>query len=470
MPRFGLAPGPRALGVLASCVLALGGDARADEWRHGTAAETDLASSFTARRRLDLRVSVAYLHQETRGQLKREVNSAIPEQDTALVFRDLVFARSRDELALRAEIGLFRELMFHVELPVVLYESTRLAYDRSASPCTLPPAPNATCIDAPNSSTVNDGIVGAGGFDGSRGGAGTSSPTLFQGARRGAAGGSGADALDTFHFGLSWAPFSQRLDPSKPTWVIGIEPRLSIGTMRAFDRAAPDANHGVSDGIHRIAFRTAVSRRMGRLEPYFTLFYLVPIPRQGSAFVDYGVTQRIQDPQHRAGGVIGTEIVAYERGRPDWRVVVDLRGRVEGHFAGRGFSEVWEMFASSPGLRCDETRNLACDPTLTRNPYQDRPYTGLTAIDGYATLGLELAIDALLSRWFRLRAGFAYARDQSHLITGDERGVPTMPGGKISEANELNPAYRPVVDQPGRRYLVDNVDTFDVRFTAQARF
>ena len=44
------------------------------------------------------------------------------------------------------------------------------------------------------------------------------------------------------------------------------------------------------------------------------------------------------------------------------------------------------MFASSPALRCDEARNLACDTTMTRNPYQERPYTGLSVIDGYATL------------------------------------------------------------------------------------
>jgi hypothetical protein len=128
------------------------------------------------------------------------------------------------------------------------------------------------------------------------------------------------------------------------------------------------------------------------------------------------------------------------------------------------------MFASSPALRCDANVNPSCDPTQTKNAYQDKPYTGVTTIDSYATLGVELAIDALLTRFLHLRAGFGYTRDQSHLITGDQTGTPTMPGGRVASATEFNPAYRPVIDQVGRRYLVDNVDTFDFRFLLQARY
>jgi len=485
MARLPLANQPRLLlPKLLVCVSALAGlcaadgVARADSsppvaspiWSHGAAELTDLASSVEPNKRVDFRFSVGYLHREERAQIKREINGLIPDQDRALDVRDLVFARSRDELSLRAEIGLFRDLSLFAELPVVLSEQAQYSYDRRANPCTLPPAPNASCINADNSSTVTDGIVGADGYDALRAGAATGGSLLFRGARRGAAGGSGADAFDTFNFGLSWAPLSPRRDPTKPLWIIAIEPRLSIGTMRAFDRNAPDANHGVSDGVHRLLFRTAVSKRLGRLEPYFSVYYVLPIPRAGSAFVDYGPAQKIKDPQHVAGGVIGTEIIAYERGRPDWRVAIDLRGRLEGHFLGRGYSQAWELFAASPALACDPASNPACDASQTQNAYQGRPYSGLTVIDSYATLGVELAIDARMTRYFRLRAGFSYARDQSHLITGDDVGTPTVPDGRVSVPTEYNPAYRPLIDQVGRRYLVDNVDQFDAKITAQLTF
>ena len=121
---------------------------------------------------------------------------------------------------------------------------------------------------------------------------------------------------------------------------------------------------------------------------------------------------------------------------------------------------------------CDATHtaNPSCDPATSKNQYQAKPFSGLTVIDSYVTLGLEAALDARLSRWFRLRAAFAYARDQSHLITGDSAGVPSTPGAKVTAPTEYNPAYRPVIDQPGRRYLVDSVDVFDVKLLAQARF
>ena len=143
---------------------------------------------------------------------------------------------------------------------------------------------------------------------------------------------------------------------------------------------------------------------------------------------------------------------------------------IEGHFLGRGYSEAWELFAGSPALACDVARNPACDAAQTQNAYQGRPHSGVTVIESYATLGIELAIDARLTRYFRLRAGVAYARDQSHLITGDDVGTPTQPGGRVSAPAEYNPAYRPVIDQVGRRYLVDNVDQLDAKVTAQLLF
>ena len=75
---------------------------------------------------------------------------------------------------------------------------------------------------------------------------------MFRGALRGAQGGSGADAFDTFNLGLTWAPLSQARDDTKPTWTISFESQISIGNIMKFDRAAPEANHGVSEGVHRL--------------------------------------------------------------------------------------------------------------------------------------------------------------------------------------------------------------------------
>ncbi len=432
-------------------------------WRHQLAELTDAASGFEPGKRLDLRFSVAYRHTEARGRVKRELDGAFSGQATRATYRDLRFERSRDELLLRAELGLFRDLSVFAELPIVLYEQSDLSYDGTT---------------AANSTTVRDGLVPVAGYDAIRGGTPTGGAALFRGARRGAVGGSGADALDTFGFGLRVAPLSQRRDPTKPTWVLAIEPRLSVGTIRRFDPQAPGANHGTTDGVHRIVFSTAVSRRIGQFEPYVSVSYLLPLARAGSAYVAYGTSEKLTEPQHQVQGVVGTEIVAYERGRPDavtgadWRVAVDLRAHLDAHFRGRGYSDAWELLAGSAGLACDATHtaNPSCDPATGKNQYQAKPFSGLTVIDGYPTVGIEAAIDARLGRWFRLRAAFAYAREGAHLITGDSPGVPSMAGGTLVQPSNYNPAYRPVIDQPGRRYLVDDVERFDAKLLAQTRF
>ena len=54
---------------------------------------------------------VRYDHTEQRAQIKREFEGLSPTQESIAVLRDLLYAQSRDTLTLRAEIGLFQDLM-----------------------------------------------------------------------------------------------------------------------------------------------------------------------------------------------------------------------------------------------------------------------------------------------------------------------------------------------------------------------
>jgi hypothetical protein len=129
------------------------------------------------------------------------------------------------------------------------------------------------------------------------------------------------------------------------------------------------------------------------------------------------------------------------------------------------------MFASSPALQCDTAYNKACDPTVaSKNAYQGRPFTGITTIEDYATLGADVGLVGQVGTHARFRAGFEYTRDQSHLITGDDLGTPSMPNGRVMAPDEYNPAYRPIIDLVGRRYRVDNVDAYNVYLWAQVMF
>jgi hypothetical protein len=434
---------------------------------------TDVASSFDSETVFDFRFRFRYDHTEKRAQIKRELEGVTPDQASIGRYKDLLFEEHRDTLTLRTEVGLYHDLMLFLELPIIYSDESTYSFDTSAgSGCTYPPVSDPTCVNGSNSSSVVDGIIPAGGFDAQRNGAAApAGGPLFRGVARGAHGGSGGDAFDTLNVGLKWAPLNQRRDPTKPTWVIGVESQFSIGTVKSLDRARPNANHGVSDGLHRLIFSTAVSRRLGPIDPYLGLWYLLPIPRDDSLFKDYGPSEQNKNPQQHGGASFGFEAIAYERPRESYRVALDFRGRLEGHFAGRGYSEAWELFASSPALQCDTAYNRSCDPTVaSRNAYQGQPFTGITAIDSYATLGADLAVNGQIGRYARVRAGFEYSHDQSHLITGDDIGTPATPNGRVTAPDEFNPAFRPIVDLPGRRYLVDNVSVYNAYLWAQVMF
>ena len=430
---------------------------------------TDVASAFDEDNPFDFRFRVRYDHLEKRAQIKRELEGLSPSQAQIAVDRDLLYSQSKDTLALRAEFGIFQDLMIHVELPIILQMTEAYGFDQSLGPaCTYPPSPTPTCVNATNSSTVADGIVSAAGFDAQHGGVALNSQTLlFRGAQRGASGGSGLDAFDTFNFGLTWAPVSQKRDDTKPTWILAFEPQISIGNVMQLDRSRPQANHAVSDGAHKLVARTAISHRWRFVDPYILFWYLYPIARSDSLFKDYGPSERLKTPMQQGGTEFGAELIAFERPTQGHKVYVDLRGRIDGHFAGKGYSEAWELLAGSPALACTTAANAACG--MSGNPYSG-PYTGVTTIENYASLGADLAVGAQVGQHFRLRAAFDYAHDQSHFITGEDIGVPQTPSGRVMNPNEYNPAYRATIDQIGRRYRVDNVDVYNVQVWAQLQF
>jgi hypothetical protein len=438
---------------------------------------TDVASAFDEDNPFDFRFRVHYAHTEKRAQIKRELEGLSPTQSQIAVLKDLLYAYHRDALNLRAEFGIFQDLMLHVELPIILSEGEEWAFDQSAgSGCRFPPDPMPNCVNASNSSTVGDGLVPAMGYDATHNGAALpAGATLFRGADRGAINGSGLDGFDTFNFGLTWAPVNQRRDDTKPTWILALEPQISIGNIKQFDRMRPNANHAVSEGVHRIVARTAISHRWRWVDPYIGFWYMYPIARGDSLYRDYGASQKLKSPMQQGGTVFGAELVPFERPRDGHKVAIDLRGRIEGHFSGRGYSELWELLASAPALGCDTVDNHAaynpaCDPTQAMNSYQGQPYTGVTTIENYASLGADLAVLVQVGQHARFRTTFEYSHDQSHFITGEDIGVPSTASGRVMTAPEFNPAYRPIIDQTGRRFRVDNSDIFTFEVWGQLMF
>src|SRR6266498_888628 len=130
-------------------------------------------------------------------------------------------------------------------------------------------------------------------------------------------------------------------------------------------------------------------------------WYMYPVARDDSAYTSYGPSQKLKNPQQQGGAVFGIEMMPFERPHQGHKVWVDLRGRLEGHFAGRGYGEMWELLASAPPLGCDAAQipyNPACNPAATTNAYQGQPFSGVTTIENYASLGFDMAVGAEVAK------------------------------------------------------------------------
>jgi hypothetical protein len=433
---------------------------------------TDLASAFDENNPFDFRLRARYDHRWKTAQIKREIEGLSPTQDRIQTFKDLFYQQQLDVFTLRAEAGLFQDLQIHVELPVVLNETSELSYDQNAGDgCRFGSEPNPNCVNAMNSTTIRDGILPPGGYDAQRSGATLGGNRVFNAPVRGATGGGSAgDSFDVFNVGLAWAPVNQARDDTKPTWILQLEGQFSIGNIKKFDRARPGDNHAVSEGVHRLVAQTAISKRFRYFDPYIAFWYMYPIARDDSLYKDYGRAQKTKNPQMQGGTTFGVEMIAYEKPSESYKFGIDLTGRIDAHFNGKGYSEMWEALASSKALDCDPAYNLACGPAAPPNAYKGAPYTGITAIENYASLQAEISLLGQIGKHAHFRFGFQYRHDGSHVITNDDIGSPLNGASRVSLPAEFNPAYRAVVDQTGRRYKVDNVNYYNIYLWGQLMF
>lgn len=421
--------------------------------------DSEVASAFDRDDRFDLHFSLDYRYSSRSAAVKRELAGrpgADPDGPTPIV-KDLVVSAARHELVPRLEIGVVTDVAITAEMPLVLRDVRQLDFDQRAGACAFRPDPGgSSCIDASNSTTVADELVPAGGFDGEDGGA-TGGDVLFRGTDR--------SGLDQIHLGLVGAPFNQARDPSKPTWKLGAELRLSIGEVMRFDRARPGQADGVSRGVHELRLYTSMARRIGWAEPFFEGWWMTPIATRADAPLEGGEREfggQLSGAQQRAGGRFGLEAIVWQSADQLERIGVQLGGEVEALFAGRAYTDMWEVFAYA-GAQPTEPLGLDADPLLPG--VQPLAHPGVSNVQEYMTLAGQAAIDAHLARWIRVDLGVRFGWEQSHLISTADLGQDSI--GDDNDVvdpgtDEVNPLHAPVIDAVGHRYRIDDVFTYTV--------
>lgn len=431
-------------------------------------------------------LSVSYEYQARRGAVKREweLNSTTNGYGT---FKDLRYQQDRHLLRLRGEIGFLWDLSFHVEAPIVLSDQRSLGFDQDlGGSCVYPqdvPAgsdENPSCVNELNSATLRDGIV-PGSFGSLNSAHGVDAqnrgqmfqggdPTVFRGVKRA--------GLQSLNLGVDWALLAQRKDDTKPTWVVSAEFQLSLGVPMRYDRTAYDSSgkylgsSSVTDGVHYVKLGTTVSKRWSIVEPYASYYWIYPmVVRDSASFKNYGGGQKDWKPQQHAGTQFGFEIVPWENRKAYQKIAIDLRGIIEAHFQGAGYSEIWEMLAGSPALAPRAQPSGATGEALMK-PVN---YPGITTIENYFTYGAQLGLVVRAGRFLKFRGVFGVQGAQKHLVTFSDAGKDLDNSGKVEQqgaqaAAEVNPYHRPIIDFVGRRYVVDETTIYTVLLQGEAVF
>jgi hypothetical protein len=465
-----------AIGAALGVVVA--GEARAAE-------ATRAVSGYWAGKTMELDVSLSYRHDQKRAFIKRELQAG---DSPARLIKDLIYQQTRDVMSLRLGFGLIHDLSLHFELPIVLRDDRQLDFDQSeGNACTFTGA-SPRCVNEGNSTILRDGILpGANqpmyGVDATHVDAASPrgrpfsrpSTMVFRGPRR-----RGVEALG---LGLGWAPFNQRRDASKPTWIVGIDGRFDVASSMRYDAARPDANTGVGLGYHQVILYTTISRRLGNLDPYVGFFYAHPLVPDGSLYARLPVgSQPYADPQRRAGLQLGLEHIAWENEEAKQRVTLEVRARAEHRFQGRSASELWEPLSGASTCVAGNPTPASCRPPgqvpgmgvgIDYNGLGNAsPHPGITETQAYSAANADVGINVQVGRYARFRGLFGFATELPHFITFGTAGEDKDGVGGVDSTNpaEANPVYREVIDLPGRRFKVEGTQIWSLFFEGTVSF
>lgn len=449
---------------------------------------TRVASSFDEGNPFDLHFGVGYDYEFKKAAILREWSDG----QTNHIARDLLYRQQRHTVLPRLEIGLYKDIAVYAMLPIVALDSRNYSFDQEADPCVYADQVNATnpvatCVNHDNSTSIRDGIIPRDGFDATNTSApynnfgGADTETIFKAPNR--------RGLDQLHVGLKFGLLNQSRLSHMPSWILGLEGRFAIGKPMTFSRDIinedPAGNHRVGRGIHELGLWTALSRRYRFLDPFFSAWWYQGI-RAGNTefrnFSAYGAQTKV-NPQSQVGVSFGAEIVPYERKAKSQKFALELRGLAMLKYGGRGYSEAWELLSDSPALvgtsdpasgRCTQ-QDVNAVVAYAKNPgTADDPnyiegagatgcerFNGITDLQDFATFGIRGGLNATLSKYAFLQLGLQATTDTRHFITAASRGSADGAGPDPEKVDpgtsEVNPVRRDVIDNVGRRYLVDDV-------------
>ncbi len=305
--------------------------------------------------------------------------------------------------------------------------------------------------------------------------------------------------------GVWWAPFNDYRDDTKATLAVGMDWLIPMAPIRKAD------NDAVGGGVHDLKWTIASSKRFDIIEPYFGLQYVLGLAAPNSPIkqIDKGNDGQVFiAPPQRGEITIGTEFIPYENVADGSRYSIDLQFRFGYTSEGRDYTPLSDHMGRSDcsGKSLSEvlSSDIECawvaqqpsnapffggDPSpiydLTRVPAGENPefgnYDGISTVESYGSYAGRLGFLLQPSQYFQLKAHVQLKHEQEHMLTNARTGRDVDDSlettndstvdlqGPDSEL-EKNPVFNPTYDGTGRRFRVQEYNTWSIFITAALKF
>ena len=465
---------------------------------------TQVADAFDDDDPIDVNLSIGYQYSSRSADILRE-NGTSAGLYTNSTDKIAQYKETTNRLLMRAEIGLFRDLAFIVRMPVILSNSQSLGdYAGSTTQAdSLRGTTGEQLFTLPFSSPSRHGVE-----------------YLALGLDLGLMNQYRDHTKPTWIVGIE-----SRFSVSEPMHACNDHPKdgevkcASPGDVdrngrqddTALNATLPAANRtslpleggggtrspGVSRGTTGLELHSYVSKRIKYIEPYGGFRMLFEFPNSGS---DYGVTDLrgnlVNHPPLQGTILMGLAVIPWEVRSDYQRLTFDLR--LEGTYRseGRDYNELFDALGSSDakslrmpnytGYLAPTTQTAGSTTTSLIDPTSQRVFTsGLMDTQQYVITRYSISATYQANRYIKFSVGTALNHIQSHYLTFDQPCNASL-SGSLKDAGPCrgradttsawtptgipNPNYRPVIDAPGRRFLVDGSSGFDGWLSATAMF
>ncbi|MBL8956980.1 MAG: hypothetical protein JNK82_39775 [Myxococcaceae bacterium] len=399
---------------------------------------TRVASSFEPNDPFGMFADVTFLYTGHDAKITREWYQDNASADVT----ELRYKMQEYRLNADVHLGIFRDLELHFGISYIFAQNRQWGF--------------ADGTDTTNSTILNNCLQAngepLGGNAMTRCGAGQQRALFPFDPNTGAS--SYRSGLADLTFGIAWAPLNQKKDDASATWVLGFDYFAPVAT--AIDASVPttDTSRGaVGDKVHRYKWYTAISKRIGFADPYFSLHYTLPWRASGFySNCDNPSAERMARPEncadganwnrdttgtipsHVGGFIFGSEFNMFESANKHQKIALDLRGSVTYISEGRYFNEMSDLFGKLL-------------------------YTG-----DYFQLGVRAGLVGHAAEFIHLKVWGELAYNTEHMLTSENIGKDfsgdgqvNLPGSPMAAAPEVSPNFDYRIDRVGRRFRIEEM-------------